>query len=94
MKKKNDRNAHESRVDDGARQARDRYYTKKMNQASHYNFRVDQILSNVGKVPKKGFVEPIWRAGGTQAKKSAKFGQNGLCVLAGISKSAPQIIFL
>ena len=77
-----------------SRQARDHYYTKKMNQASHYNFRVVQILGNVGQVEKKCFVEPIWRAGGTQAKKSAKFGQNGLCVLAGISKSAPQNIFL
>ena len=57
-----------------ARQARDRYYTKKINQTSHYNFRVVQILGNVGQVPKRCFVELIWRTGGTQAKKSAKFG--------------------
>ena len=75
-------------------QARDCYYTKKMNQASHYNFSVIQILGNVGQVTKKSFVEPIWRAGGTQAENSAKFGQNGLCMLAGISKTAPQNIFL
>ena len=65
-----------------------------MNQASHYNFSVIQILGNVGQVTKKSFVEPIWRAGGTQAENSAKFGQNGLCMIAGISKTAPQNIFL
>ena len=47
----------------------------------------------MGQVTKKCFVEPIWRAGGTQAKISAKFGQNGLCVLAGSSKSAYCRIF-
>ena len=30
----------------------------------------------------------FWRAGGTQADKSAKLGQNGLCMLADISKMA------
>ena len=34
----------------------------------------------------------FWRVGGTQAEKSAKFGQNGLCMLAGISKSASLLI--
>ena len=32
--------------------------------------------------------QPFWRAGGTQAEKSAKFGHNGLCVVAAISKKA------
>ena len=36
---------------------------------------------------------PFWRAGGTQAEKSAKSGQNGLCALPGIFKMA-QGIFL
>ena len=32
------------------------------------------------------YLEVFWRAGGTQTEneKSAKFGQNGLCALAGI----------
>ena len=29
-------------------------------------------------------MEPFWRAGGTQAEKSAKYGLNGLYVLAAI----------
>ena len=33
-------------------------------------------------------LKPFWRAGGTQAEKSAKFGQNGLSVVAAISKKA------
>ena len=38
---------------------------------------------------KKRDSKPFWRrAGGTQAEKSTKFGQNGLCVLAAISKMA------
>ena len=31
---------------------------------------------------------PFWRAGGAQADKSAKLGQNGLCMPADISKMA------
>ena len=60
-----------------ARQARGCYYTKKMNQASHYNFSVIQILGNVGQVKKKSFVEPIWRAGGTQQKIPPNLGRMG-----------------
>ena len=41
----------------------------------------------------KKLTEPFWRAGGTQAETSAKFGQNRLCVSAAISKMA-QWIFL
>ena len=37
--------------------------------------------------------QPFWRAGGTQAEKSAKFGPNGLCMLAAISKKAGFLIF-
>ena len=65
-----------------------------MNQSSHYGFRVVHILGNVGSIPKNAFLGPIWRAGGTQAKKSAKFGQNGLCVLGAISKLGQGMNFL
>ena len=41
----------------------------------------------------KKLTKPFWRAGGTQAEKSSKFGQNRLCVLAAISKMA-SLIFL
>ena len=39
----------------------------------------------------KKFTKPFRRAGGTQAEKSAKFGQNGLCALSAISKMASWI---
>ena len=48
----------------------------------------DSKLQKTKKIP-----GPFWRAGGTQAEKSAKSGQNGLCALPGIFKMA-QGIFL
>ena len=44
-----------------ARQAKDCYYTKKMNQASHYNFWVVQILGNAQwYILKYRILLPIW----------------------------------
>ena len=41
------------------------------------------------KLPRMKFYnQPFWRAVGTQADKSAKLGQNGLCMPADISKMA------
>ena len=56
--------------------------------------RVTQDLFRVHFLPiGKLKIHPFLRAGGTQAKRSAKYGPNGLCVLTAISKTGGFSIF-
>ena len=56
--------------------------------------RVTQDLFRVHFLPiGKLKIHPFLRAGGTQAKRSTKYGPNGLCVLTAISKTGGFSIF-
>ena len=56
---------------------------------SIYGSLIDNFLKEF-----KYFRRQFWRAGGTQAKKSAKYGQNRLCMLTAISKTARENILI
>ena len=66
---------------------------KKLNMKRHLSGVIQDLsrhyFFHIGKKIKQSF----WRSGGTHAEKSAKFGQNGLCMSADISKKAVLFFF-
>ena len=68
-------------------------FRKKKNMNRHLSGVIQDLFRHYFFHIIKKIKQPFWRAGGTQAKKSAKFGQNGLCMSADISKKTVLFFF-